>query len=142
MGYFVWKITVLRQKFIFFPISRGRPPPLDPPLGPYFIYREWGRRDRDRMVVYNYSEHFLKTLIIANWIYSATVFLFENDFQFQLFNHISNSSYLIIFPQHFSIVVLIYLACDIFVPDSKSYKLFSIKITKIITNGKLSSIEI
>jgi hypothetical protein len=31
LGYFVWKITILRQKFIFFPILGGRPP-LDPPL--------------------------------------------------------------------------------------------------------------
>jgi hypothetical protein len=36
LGYFVWKITILRQKIIFFPILGGRapgaPPPLDPPL--------------------------------------------------------------------------------------------------------------
>ena len=43
LGYFVWKITILRQKIIFFPISGGGwgvarapgappPPPLDPPL--------------------------------------------------------------------------------------------------------------
>jgi hypothetical protein len=35
LGYFVWKITILRQKIIFFPILGGRAgwaPPLDPPL--------------------------------------------------------------------------------------------------------------
>jgi hypothetical protein len=37
LGYFVWKITILRQKIIFFPILGGAragcaPPPLDPPL--------------------------------------------------------------------------------------------------------------
>jgi hypothetical protein len=37
LGYFVWKITILRQKIMFFPILGGRapgapPPPLDPPL--------------------------------------------------------------------------------------------------------------
>jgi hypothetical protein len=35
LGYFVWKITILRQKIIFFPIlggAPGTPPPLDPPL--------------------------------------------------------------------------------------------------------------
>ena len=36
LGYFVWKITILRKKIIFFPILGGarrmRPPPLDPPL--------------------------------------------------------------------------------------------------------------
>ena len=32
VGYFVWKITILRQKILFFPILGGRPPPLDPPL--------------------------------------------------------------------------------------------------------------
>ena len=36
LGYFVWKITILRQKIIFFPISGGAragcAPPLDPPL--------------------------------------------------------------------------------------------------------------
>ena len=31
LGYFVWKITILRQKIIFFPILGGAPP-LDPPL--------------------------------------------------------------------------------------------------------------
>ena len=31
--YFVWKITILQQKIIFFPILGGRPPPLNPPLG-------------------------------------------------------------------------------------------------------------
>ena len=33
LGYFVWKITILRQKIIFFSNFRGAPPPpLDPPL--------------------------------------------------------------------------------------------------------------
>ena len=43
LGYFVWKITILRQKIIFFPITEGGAkivgvfrvpgaPPLDPPL--------------------------------------------------------------------------------------------------------------
>ena len=35
LGYFVWKITILRQKFLFFPMLGGRAPgapPLDPPL--------------------------------------------------------------------------------------------------------------
>ena len=37
LGYFVWKITIIRQKIIFFPIlggggGAGRRPPLDPPL--------------------------------------------------------------------------------------------------------------
>jgi hypothetical protein len=34
LGYFMWKITILRQKNIFFPILGGRAPgaPLDPPL--------------------------------------------------------------------------------------------------------------
>jgi hypothetical protein len=36
LGYFMWKITILRQKIIFFPILGGRapgaPPPLTPPL--------------------------------------------------------------------------------------------------------------
>jgi hypothetical protein len=38
LGYFVWKITILRQKIIFFSNFRGEaragcaPPPLDPPL--------------------------------------------------------------------------------------------------------------
>ena len=40
LGYFVWKITILRQKIIFFPVLGGAragcPPPLDPPLI-YFI---------------------------------------------------------------------------------------------------------
>jgi hypothetical protein len=36
-GYFVWKITILRQKINFFPIlgcarAEYAPPPLDPPL--------------------------------------------------------------------------------------------------------------
>ena len=40
LGYFVWKITILRQKIIFFPNFRGGaapgapPPPPPPPLGP------------------------------------------------------------------------------------------------------------
>ena len=32
LGYFVWKITILRQKIILFPILGGAHPPLDPPL--------------------------------------------------------------------------------------------------------------
>jgi hypothetical protein len=39
LGYFVWKITILRQNFLFFPILGGGGggahrvrPPLDPPL--------------------------------------------------------------------------------------------------------------
>ena len=38
LGYFVWKITILREKIIFFPILGGdagcapSPSPLDPPL--------------------------------------------------------------------------------------------------------------
>jgi hypothetical protein len=35
LGYFVWKITILRQKIIFFPIlggARAGCAPLDPPL--------------------------------------------------------------------------------------------------------------
>ena len=32
LGYFVWKITILRQKILFFPILGGARPPLDPPL--------------------------------------------------------------------------------------------------------------
>ena len=36
LGYFVWKITILRQQIIFFTIlgggAPGAPPPLDPPL--------------------------------------------------------------------------------------------------------------
>jgi hypothetical protein len=33
LGYFVWKITILRQKIIFFPILGAcAPPPLNPPL--------------------------------------------------------------------------------------------------------------
>jgi hypothetical protein len=27
LGYFVWKITILRQKIIYFPILGGGPPP-------------------------------------------------------------------------------------------------------------------
>jgi hypothetical protein len=33
LGYFVWKITNLRQKIIFFQILGRARPPLDPPLG-------------------------------------------------------------------------------------------------------------
>jgi hypothetical protein len=36
LGYFVWKITILRKQIIFFPILGGGArrvrPPLDPPL--------------------------------------------------------------------------------------------------------------
>jgi hypothetical protein len=32
LGYFVWKITILRKKNIFCPILGGARPPLDPPL--------------------------------------------------------------------------------------------------------------
>ena len=32
LGYFVWKITILRKKIIFFPILGCPPPLLDPPL--------------------------------------------------------------------------------------------------------------
>jgi hypothetical protein len=38
-GYFMWKITILRQKIIFFPILGGHPP-LDPPLCSN-IYKLW-----------------------------------------------------------------------------------------------------
>ena len=31
LGYFVWKITILRQKIIFFPILGGRTPGARPP---------------------------------------------------------------------------------------------------------------
>ena len=42
LGYFVWKITILRQKIMFFSNFRGgphawcAPPPLDPPLNGFF----------------------------------------------------------------------------------------------------------
>ena len=32
LGYFVWKITILRQQIWFFPVLGGARPPLDPPL--------------------------------------------------------------------------------------------------------------
>ena len=34
LGYFVWKITILRKKIIFFPILGGRVPGAPPPLDP------------------------------------------------------------------------------------------------------------
>ena len=49
LGYFVWKITILRKNIIFFPILGGgrapgaAPPPLDPPLSCIYIweYSKW-----------------------------------------------------------------------------------------------------
>ena len=41
MGYFVWKITILRQKIIFFPIL-GPPPPLDTSMVDYWICPDEG----------------------------------------------------------------------------------------------------
>jgi hypothetical protein len=34
LGYFVWKITILRQKIIFFTFLGGRAPGASPPLDP------------------------------------------------------------------------------------------------------------
>jgi hypothetical protein len=41
LGYFVWKITILRQKILFFPILGGRVPgaPPPPPLDPLLYYQ-------------------------------------------------------------------------------------------------------
>jgi hypothetical protein len=35
LGYFVWKITILRQKIIFFPILGGRAPGAPTPTPPH-----------------------------------------------------------------------------------------------------------
>jgi hypothetical protein len=39
LGYFVWKITILRQKIWFFPVLGGEGPPGVPPLAPPLHYR-------------------------------------------------------------------------------------------------------
>jgi hypothetical protein len=39
LEYFVWKITILHQKIIFFPILGGHPPGAPPPwIRPWFSY--------------------------------------------------------------------------------------------------------
>ena len=42
LGYFVWKITILRPKILFFPILGGAAPPPPPWIRPWFL---WGDGD-------------------------------------------------------------------------------------------------
>jgi hypothetical protein len=60
LGYFVWKITILRQKIILFPILGGAHPPLDPPLVTslkqrafIYIYIAYGNLSRVVVPCYN-----------------------------------------------------------------------------------------
>ena len=49
LGYFVWKITILRQKFISFPILGGgggrRRVRTQPPLGPPLLSQVYGKNN-------------------------------------------------------------------------------------------------
>ena len=74
LGYFVWKITILRQKIIFFPILGGRapgaappPPPLDPPLLKAYHYCV----DRNSITVY-LTYHIFRTILCLTSITSLS----------------------------------------------------------------------
>jgi hypothetical protein len=41
LGYFVWKITILHQKILFFPILEGVPPWIRPCVCLYVPSRSW-----------------------------------------------------------------------------------------------------
>ena len=65
LGYFVWKIMILRQKILFFPIlGGGAPPPLDPPL----LKTNWTSFLCGKHRAYN-SLNLLEKLIMSPYIY-------------------------------------------------------------------------
>ena len=59
LGYFVWKITILRQKIIFFPILEGCPPPPPPWIRPWWRRLSNKENTYDIHIIYNiiYIKH-------------------------------------------------------------------------------------